>query len=66
VPFQVRQPLWDWGYGSELISGDGGAAASIVVGILFEVVTVFVLFSAVHLTRNWWRHRQAAASGVGT
>lgn len=60
VPFQVRQPLMDWGFGSELIGGDGGAIGSIFAGALFDGFSVLVLFAAYRLIRNWRRHRQMA------
>ncbi len=64
VPFQVRQPLMDWGFGSQLIDGDGAAAGSIFAGLFFDGVSAVVLFFGYRLARNWWRHRQAAATGV--
>jgi hypothetical protein len=60
-PFPVRRPLWDWGFGSELINGDGAAAGSIVAGVLFDGASVLILFAAYKLGRGWLeRHRQAA------
>lgn len=65
-PRQVRQPLWDWAYGSELITSDFGAFGDITVGFLFEVATGFTIFVAVKLMRNWLRHRRGVASGLVT
>lgn len=65
-PRQVRQPLWDWAYGSELITSDFGAFGDITVGFLFEVATGFTVFVAVKLMRNWLRHRRGVASGLVT
>jgi hypothetical protein len=30
--FPVREPVWDWGFGAELINDDGSAIASVVLG----------------------------------
>lgn len=60
VPFQVRQPMMGWGFGSQLINGDGGAVGSIVAGAFFDAVAVLVLFFGYRLGRNWWRHRLAS------
>jgi hypothetical protein len=60
VPFQVRQPLWNWGLGSELIDGDGGAIGHIVAGIALNGTSVLILFAGYRLTRNWLRHRRQA------
>lgn len=63
VPFQVRQPLMKWGFGSQLIEDKAGAIGSIFAGLFFDGVSVLVLFFGYRLGRNWWRHRQAAAGG---
>lgn len=64
VPFQVRQPLMNWGFGAQLIDGDGGAILSIIAGVFFDAMSVLVLFCGYKLTRNWWRHRQMAAAAL--
>jgi len=58
VPFQVRQPLWNWGFGSELIDGDVGAVGHIFAGVLFDAASVLVIFAGYRVTRNWLRHRR--------
>lgn len=63
VPFQVRQPLMKWGFGSQLIENKPGAVGSIVAGLFFDGVSVLVLFFGYRLGRNWRRHRQAASGG---
>lgn len=39
VPFQVRQPLMKWGFGSQLIEDKAGAIGSIVAGLFFDGVS---------------------------
>jgi hypothetical protein len=56
--FPVARPLWDWGFGSNLIDNDGTAAATIFAGVLFDGVSVLVLLHLVKLGRRWTRHRQ--------
>jgi hypothetical protein len=64
-PFTVRKPLMDWGFGSELIDGDGTAIGYMFAGVLLDGAAVFVLFAAYKLGRNWLRHRrQAPVAGV--
>ena len=64
-PFPVREPLWAWGWGSQLIHSDLGAVGTIVGGLFFDGLSVLVLWAAVLAARNWWRHRQlGVVSGV--
>src|ERR1700734_3612262 len=35
--FTVRQPLWKWGFGAQMIDGDGSAIGTIVAGLLFNL-----------------------------
>lgn len=66
VPFQVRQPIMDWGFGGELIDGDGTAIGMVIAGVFFDGITVLVIFSGCMLTRNWLRHRRMrVAAGAG-
>jgi hypothetical protein len=60
-PFTVRAPLMDWGFGSQLIDGDGTAIGYIFAGVLLDGGAVLVLFAAYKLTRNWLVHRRQAA-----
>ena len=66
--FPVREPVWDWGLGAELINDDASAIAAVVVGVLADGLCVLVLIFAVILARRWGRHGQQgrharAASG---
>jgi bacteriorhodopsin len=64
APFTVRQPLWNWGFGTQLINGDGSAITYIILGVLFDGFAVLILFALYHAVRQWRRHRQQAASGL--
>lgn len=57
-PFTVREPLWNWGFGSGLMDGDPIAILYIVLGLLFDGFCVLVLVHLVKLARNWLRHRR--------
>jgi len=59
VPFTVRQPAWNWGFGSQLIDGDGTAIAYIVVGVLMDGFSVFILFALYKVVRHWVRRRRS-------
>lgn len=63
-PFTVRRPLWAWGFGSELITGDGAAASSIILGVLFDGASVLILFAAYKLGHGWLQRRRQAAGLV--
>lgn len=63
-PFTVRRPLWDWGFGSELINSDGAAAGSIVAGVLFDGASVLILFAAYKLGHGWLQRRRQATGLV--
>jgi hypothetical protein len=56
--FDVREPLWNWGYGSALIDGDGTAIGYIIAGVLLDGFAVLVLVHLVKLVSRWLRHRQ--------
>ena len=64
--FAVREPLWNWGYGSGLIDGDGTATVDIVLGVVFGGFGVLVLVYLAKLVVRWLRHgrlgRQVAGS----
>jgi len=51
-PFSVRDPLWDWGRGRSLISGDGSAIANIIAGLFFDGVAVLLLYVLVVILRG--------------
>lgn len=64
VPFTVREPVWDWGFGAVLIDGDGSAVAYIVVGVLMDGFCGFILFAFYKVVRQWVRRRRQPASGL--
>jgi hypothetical protein len=43
-PFGIRDPLWDWGSGRQLIDGDGTAVPDIVADLFFDAVALLLLF----------------------
>jgi hypothetical protein len=51
-PFSVRDPLWAWGRGRTLISGDGSAIADIVASLFFDGVTLLLLYTLVVIVRH--------------
>jgi hypothetical protein len=51
-PFSVRDPLWAWGTGRNLTSGDGWAIPTIVAGLFFDGVTLLLLYILVALVRG--------------
>jgi hypothetical protein len=46
-PFSVRDPLWAWGNGRNLVSGDGSAIPNILAGLFFDGVTLLLLYALV-------------------
>jgi hypothetical protein len=63
--FTVREPLWNWGFGTQMIDGDGSAIGMIIAGLLFTVAGVFVLVHLFKLARRWLRHRQLGRQMAG-
>ena len=51
-PFSVRDPLWAWGGGRNLTSGDGSAIPNIVAGLFFDGVTLLLLYALVVIVRD--------------
>ncbi len=51
-PFSVRDPLWAWGPGRNLTSGDGSAIPNIVGGLFFDGVTLLLLYVLVVIVRD--------------
>jgi hypothetical protein len=66
LPFQVREPLWNWGFGGQLIDGDGTAVTFIILGVLFVSFSALVLVHLVKLVRRWLRHRQQVRQLAGS
>jgi hypothetical protein len=58
LSFPVREPTWDWGFGTGLIDGDGTAIVFIIGGLLFDGFSVIVLVHLGKLARRWLQHRQ--------
>jgi hypothetical protein len=63
--FPVREPIWRWGSGSQLVDGNGAAIGLIFVGVLFDGAAALVLVHVVKLVRRWLRHRQQARQLAG-
>ena len=65
--FPVREQLWDWGFGAQLINDDAGAIAAVVLGVLVDGFCVFLPVFLVKLARRRGRHgrqgRHARAAG---
>jgi len=65
--FPVREPVWDWGFGDQLINDDATATAAIVLGVLADGFCVLVLVFLAVLAHRWGRHgqhgRHARAAG---
>jgi hypothetical protein len=51
-PFSARDPLWAWGRGRVLISGDGSAIGNIVAGLFFGGVTLLLVYVLVVIVRH--------------
>lgn len=51
-PFSVRDPLWAWGSGRTITSGDGSAIPTIVTGLFFDGVTLLLLYILVVIVRG--------------
>jgi hypothetical protein len=51
-PFSIRDPLWAWGSGRNLISGDGSAIETIIAGLFFDGITLLLLYVVVVLVRH--------------
>jgi hypothetical protein len=51
-PFSVRDPLWAWGTGRQLIDGDGTAIPNIVAGLFFDAVALLLLYVLVVIVRE--------------
>jgi hypothetical protein len=51
-PFTARAPLWAWGRGRTLISGDGSAIANIIGSLFFDGVALLLLYVLVVIVRD--------------
>jgi len=63
-PIKVREPLWSFGLGAQLISGTRGAVIAIVLSLVLDFFAIFGIVMAVRLVRNWARHRREASPPV--
>jgi hypothetical protein len=50
--FPVREPVWEWGFGAQLINDDAGAIAAVVLGGLVDGFCVLLLVSLVKLANG--------------
>jgi hypothetical protein len=62
--FPVRVPVWDWGTGRTLSDGDGGAIAGIVIGLVFNVFTVLLLFALIVIPRTMRSLRRQTGTAI--
>jgi hypothetical protein len=51
-PISVGDPLWAWGTGQNLISGDDSAITTIVAGLFFDGVTLLLVYALVVIVRH--------------
>jgi hypothetical protein len=51
-PVSVRDPLWAWGTGRNLIDGDASAIPDIVAGLFFDGITLLLLYVLVEIVRH--------------
>jgi hypothetical protein len=63
--FAVGRPVWNWGFGSGLIDGNGTAITDIVLGVLFDGLAVLVLVHLFKLVSRWLRHRRLGRQVAG-
>jgi hypothetical protein len=63
--FPVREPVWDWGFGAELINDDAIAIASVVLGVLVDGFWVLLPVLLVKLAHRWRRPRGRHARAAG-
>jgi len=67
-PVSARDPLWAWGSGRTLTSGDGSAIATILGGLFFDGVTLLLLYILVVIVRDTSSRRSqpvSAPAGAG-
>ena len=51
-PFRVHDPLWAWGGGRTLASGEGAAIPTIIAGLFFDGVALLLLYILVVIVRE--------------
>ena len=69
-PFSVRDPLWAWGAGRDLTSGDGSAIPTIIASLFFDGMALLLLYVLVVIVRDTSEpsgrsHRTPVPAGAG-
>jgi hypothetical protein len=64
-PFSVRDPLWYWGRGRTLISGDAQAIGNIVAGLFFNGAALLLLYVLFVITRHTSSGRRSGGRSPG-
>jgi hypothetical protein len=64
--FTVHEPLWDWGFGTRLINGDGVAIGYLIGGLLVDGFALLVLIHLAKLVSRWLGHRRQSGQLTGT
>ena len=59
-PFRVHDPLWAWGGGRTLASGEGAAIPTIIAGLFFDGVALLLLYILVVIVRETPSRRSQA------
>ena len=55
---EVREPLWSFGLGAQLISGTRSAVVAIVLSLVLDFFAILGIVMAVRLVGNFVRHRR--------
>ena len=63
-PFSVHDPLWAWGGGRTLASGDGSAIPTIIAGLFFDGVTILLVYVLVVIVRDTPSRRSQRKSAL--
>jgi hypothetical protein len=51
-PVSIRDPLWAWGSGRDLISGDVSAIGTIIAGLFFDGMTILLVYVLIVIVRD--------------
>jgi len=62
-PFSARDPLWAWGSGRTLTSGEGSAIATIIGSLFFDAVAFLLLYILLVIVRGTSSARSTRTSG---
>jgi hypothetical protein len=63
-PVVIRDPLWAWGTGRDLISSDVSAIGTMVAGLFFDAMTALLVFVLVVLVRDAPSRRRSVPAAV--